>query len=38
MGRPEEVADAGAFLSSAQAGFISGQNPRRDGGSYPGSI
>jgi 3-oxoacyl-[acyl-carrier protein] reductase len=38
MGRPEEVADARAFLCGAQAGFISGQNPRLDGGSYPGLI
>ena len=38
MGRPEEFADACAFLCSAQAGFISGQNLQLDGGSYPGLI
>ncbi|MCC7346143.1 MAG: SDR family oxidoreductase [Variibacter sp.] len=34
MGRPEEFGDACAFLCSAQAGFISGQNLQIDGGSY----
>jgi 3-oxoacyl-[acyl-carrier protein] reductase len=38
FGRPEEFADACAFLCSAQAGFISGQNLQLDGGSYPGLI
>jgi 3-oxoacyl-[acyl-carrier protein] reductase len=38
LGRPEEVGDACAFLCSAQAGFISGQNLQLDGGSYPGLI
>ena len=38
MGRPEEFADACAFLCSAQAGFISGQNLQIDGGSYAGVI
>jgi 3-oxoacyl-[acyl-carrier protein] reductase len=38
MGTPEEFADACAFLCSAQAGFISGQNLQLDGGSYPGLI
>jgi 3-oxoacyl-[acyl-carrier protein] reductase len=38
MGRPEELADACAFLCSAQAGFISGQNLQLDGGSYVGLI
>jgi 3-oxoacyl-[acyl-carrier protein] reductase len=38
MGRPEEFGDACAFLCSAQAGFISGQNLSLDGGSYPGVI
>ena len=38
MGRPEEFGDACAFLCSAQAGFISGQNLQLDGGSYPGLI
>ncbi|HYF18912.1 MAG TPA: SDR family oxidoreductase [Ramlibacter sp.] len=36
MGRPEEFGDACAYLCSAQAGFISGQNLQLDGGSYPG--
>ena len=36
LGRPEEVGDACAFLCSAQAGFISGQNLQLDGGSYGG--
>ena len=38
FGRPEELADACAFLCSAQAGFISGQNLQLDGGSYEGLI
>jgi 3-oxoacyl-[acyl-carrier protein] reductase len=38
FGRPEEFADACAFLCSAQAGFISGQNLQLDGGSYHGLI
>lgn len=33
-----EFADACAFLCSAQAGFISGQNLQLDGGSYEGLI
>ncbi|NVO16283.1 MAG: SDR family oxidoreductase [Rhodoplanes sp.] len=36
FGRPEEFGDACAYLCSAQAGFISGQNLQLDGGSYPG--
>ena len=36
LGLPEEFADACAFLCSAQAGFISGQNLQLDGGSYSG--
>ena len=36
FGTPEEFADAVAYLCSAQAGFISGQNLQLDGGSYPG--
>jgi 3-oxoacyl-[acyl-carrier protein] reductase len=36
LGRPDEVGDACAFLCSAQAGYISGQNLHLDGGSYPG--
>ncbi len=38
MGDPREFGDACAFLCSAQAGFISGQNLQMDGGSYPGLI
>jgi len=38
LGRPEEVGDACAFLCSAQAGFISGQNLQLDGGSYAGLL
>ncbi len=38
LGLPEEVGDACAFLCSAQAGFISGQNLQLDGGSYEGLI
>ena len=34
MGRPEEFGDACAYLCSAQAGYISGQNLQLDGGSY----
>ena len=36
LGRPEELGDACAFLCSAQAGYISGQNLQLDGGSYGG--
>jgi 3-oxoacyl-[acyl-carrier protein] reductase len=38
MGQPAEFGDACAFLCSAQAGFISGQNLQLDGGSYAGLI
>jgi 3-oxoacyl-[acyl-carrier protein] reductase len=38
LGRPEEVGDACAFLCSAQAGYISGQNLQLDGGSYAGLV
>ena len=38
FGLPGEFADACAFLCSAQAGFISGQNLQLDGGSYEGLI
>lgn len=38
LGTPEEFADACAFLCSAQAGYISGQNLQLDGGSYAGLI
>ena len=38
LGRPEELGAACAFLCSAQAGFISGQNLQLDGGSYAGLV
>ena len=38
LGNPSEFGDACAFLCSAQAGFISGQNLQLDGGSYVGLI
>lgn len=38
FGRPDEFGDACAFLCSAQAGYISGQNLQVDGGSYEGLI
>jgi 3-oxoacyl-[acyl-carrier protein] reductase len=36
LGRPDEFGDACAFLCSAQAGYISGQNIQLDGGSFAG--
>ena len=38
LGQPSELGDACAFLCSAQAGYISGQNLQLDGGSYDGLI
>ncbi|KRE23301.1 SDR family oxidoreductase [Agromyces sp. Soil535] len=38
LGRPDEFGDACAFLCSAQAGYISGQNLQLDGGTYRGLI
>lgn len=38
LGDPLEFGDACAFLCSAQAGFISGQNLQLDGGSYAGLV
>jgi 3-oxoacyl-[acyl-carrier protein] reductase len=38
LGTPEEFAAACAFLCSAAAGFVSGQNLQVDGGSYAGLI
>ena len=38
LGRPEEFGAAFAFLCSAHAGYISGQNLHLDGGSYPALI
>jgi 3-oxoacyl-[acyl-carrier protein] reductase len=37
-GTPEEFGAACAFLCSAQAGFITGQNFLVDGGTYPGTF
>jgi 3-oxoacyl-[acyl-carrier protein] reductase len=38
FGTIEEFGDACAFLCSAQAGFITGQNLLMDGGLYPGTF
>lgn len=38
FGRPEEFGDVCAFLCSAQAGYITGQNLQMDGGSYGGLV
>ena len=38
FGRPEEFGDACAYLCSAQAGFMTGQNVLLDGGVYPGTF
>ena len=38
LGEASELADACAFLCSAQAGYISGQNLQVDGGSYAGLL
>ena len=38
FGRPEEFGATCAFLCSAQAGYITGQNVLIDGGSYPGTF
>jgi len=38
LGQPEELGAACAFLCSAHAGYISGQNLQLDGGSYAGLI
>lgn len=37
FGRPEEIGAYFAFLASAHAGFITGQNLLIDGGEYPGT-
>jgi 3-oxoacyl-[acyl-carrier protein] reductase len=37
FGRPEEFGAACAFLCSAHAGYINGQNLLMDGGSFPGA-
>jgi 3-oxoacyl-[acyl-carrier protein] reductase len=38
FGTPQEFGDACAYLCSAQAGFITGQNLLMDGGAYPGTF
>jgi len=38
FGTAEEFGAACAFLCSAQAGFIVGQNLVLDGGAYPGTL
>ena len=38
LGTPEEFGAACAYLCSAHAGYVSGQNLQLDGGSYPGLI
>src|SRR5467141_3022074 len=38
FGRIEEFGDACAYLCSAQAGYITGQNLLLDGGAYPGTF
>ena len=38
FGQPEEFGEACAFLCSAQAGYITGQNLLIDGGAYPGVL
>ena len=38
LGRPDEFGAACAFLCSAHAGYINGQNVLMDGGSFPGTF
>lgn len=38
FGRPPEFGDMCAFMCSAQAGYITGQNILMDGGLYPGTL
>jgi len=38
FGRPEEFGQLCAFLASAQAGYITGQNILIDGGAFPGAF
>ena len=38
MGEPEEFGDLCAWLCSAQAGYLTGQNVLLDGGLYPGTF
>jgi 3-oxoacyl-[acyl-carrier protein] reductase len=37
LGTPDEFGTACAFLCSAQASYITGQNVLIDGGAYPGT-
>lgn len=37
-GQPHEFGDYCAFICSAQAGFVTGQNLLLDGGAYPGTL
>jgi 3-oxoacyl-[acyl-carrier protein] reductase len=38
LGRPGELGDTCAFLCSAQAGYLTGQNVQLDGGAYGGLV
>ncbi len=38
FGHPDEFGQACAFLCSAKAGFITGQNILLDGGAFPGTL
>ena len=38
LGTPEEFGKTCAFLCSAHAGYITGQNIRLDGGLYPSAF
>ena len=38
FGKPDEFGAYCAFICSAQAGFLTGQNLLLDGGSYPGTF
>jgi 3-oxoacyl-[acyl-carrier protein] reductase len=38
FGMPEELGAACAFLCSAEAGYITGQNLLLDGGAFPGTL
>ena len=38
FGDPAEFGEACAFLCSAQAGYITGQNLLLDGGAFPGTL
>jgi 3-oxoacyl-[acyl-carrier protein] reductase len=38
IGQPDELGTMAAFLCSAQAGYITGQNILIDGGVFPGAF